>query len=296
MSRLPLGAALVAMVLVGCGQTPASFPEHTVPMPAPDAAKAAAPAATGTVELRVAGLGGYKVQATTSEVAALRVTLSGGALSEPLVQTASAAGLASGRGTITFAAVPAGTMDVAIAALDGEGFELGATATTAEVTAGETAVVAATLTLAPTHVTAAGGSVAFDLTVQDGAVIVDPIATASLDPASPVLSPAPSPLPTVAPEVAVLGKVLKTWYGDGTLGVQGTVRNTFPTTRRVKVTVTFTKKTLFGTKVVETVERDLDLLKTKGTKTFDVRSSEKVTTWRGEGDAEVTVSHEDVTE
>lgn len=294
MTRSYTGFAFTAAVLalVGCGQTPS--PLSTRPVPAPEAAVAPAAqltaAQTGRLEIRVAGLGGgYRVQATVGEVKYMRVTLSGGPLASPLSQEVSTAALASGRGTVAFASVPHGKVDVAITALDGEGLTLGTAKTTATVVRGETAVVAATLKLEATHVTSANGGVNFDLTLQDGDVVIDPIASASPNAGSPVLKPVPSPLPSVAPAVALVGKTDRTWHSDGTLAVSGTVKNSLATTQSAKVTVTFKAKTLFGTKVVETVTEDLGLLSTKESTTFSVRSTEKVQTLWGDGSAEIDV-------
>lgn len=289
-----LGTALVAamIVLAGCGQAAS-------PTAAPAAAKRAAAAAqalelpvaadAGRVEIRVQGLAARKLMATTADVASLKVTLSGGPLAAPTTKTVTAAQLSGGKGTVAFDAIPNGTVNVAIEALDAGGAKVGEKATTAAVTGGQTAVVAVALKLVDTHVTSTDGNLALDLEVQDGAVVVDPIASPSPRPSSPVLSPAPSPTPAPTAAFAVSGELERTWFADGTVKVKGKIKNTGGATSDAEVTVTWSNKGLFGTKTVETQTLTLEDVAPGRTASFTATSAKKVANLFGQGAVDVTV-------
>lgn len=287
-----LGTVLVAamLILAGCGQaaSPVAAPAKRTTTAA-QALELPVAAEAGRVEIRVQGLAARKLMATTADVASLKVTLSGGPLAAPTTKTVTAAQLSGGKGTVAFDAIPNGTVDVAIEALDGGGAKVGEKATTAAVTGGQTAVVAVALKLIDTHVTDTNGNLALDLEVQDGDVVVDPIASPSPRPSSPVLSPAPSPTPTPTAAFAVSGELERTWYADGTIKVKGKVENTGGATSDAEVTVTWSNKGLFGTKTVETQTLTLEDVAPGRTASFTATSSKKVANLFGQGSVDVTV-------
>lgn len=290
---------LALAMLAGCGRGPA-------PMAAPAPATAAvatsvtsltlAPTSSaGRIEIQVKGLGGYHLQATVGQVVTLRVTLSGGGLSAPVSKDVSAAGLSSGSGTVSFDGIPPGNVNVAIEALDADGNSLGTSQGTTTVAGGQTAVVNVALQLDPTHVTNPNGGVTVGINVTDGEVIVDPVASPSTQPSSPALSPAPSPTPTPSPTpgtVGLYGDLVKSWFPNKTMGVQGVVQNTWTSARSVKLTATFYKRTLFGYSVEETQTKDFGTMTGGASASFELDSTGAVSNWLGEGDARVTIDAE----
>lgn len=244
MRHLPLVVA--TLLLAGCGQL-AAPPAAKLAAPAALAASpASAAAAPGRVEIRLAGLpatGARKLMATVAEVAALKVTISGGPLAAPRTQTVAAAALAAGKGTVAFDAVPAGSVAVSIQALDAAGAKIGEQTSSATVARGQTAVVAVTLKLQDTHVASENGNLAVDLAIQDGDVVVDPIASAS---------PTPTPSPS-APAYAInlVDDLTRTWHADGTITAKGAIRNDGQTTRDVTITIRWYRPGLLGENTIE---------------------------------------------
>jgi hypothetical protein len=278
----------------------------TTKAPATKAAAVALPvdaAAAGRVEIKIDGLAARSLMATTAQISRIKVALTGGALPGAVRKEATASALAGGKGTITFEAIPAGTVDVTIEALDADGATLGEKATTATIARGETAVVAVALKLNPTHVASENGNLALDLTITDGDVIVDPIAPASPRPSSPVLSPAPlpTPTPTATPTatptptpspatVALTGTLDRTWFADGTLKVRGYVENTGGTAAAVKVEVRWKNRGLIGWRVVETQTVDVGSVAAGAVKAFTATSTKKITNLFSDGEVEVEVT------
>jgi hypothetical protein len=279
MSAIRPGAVLVAALafLAGCGKAP------TPTTHVPQTNVAVAVATAGRVEIRVQGLGGYHVAAVTTQVVKLRVTLSGGPLASPVVQTVDASSLSNGAGTIVFADLPAGTVDVKIEALDAADAVIGTKTASAPVTNGATAVVAVALKLDATHVAASVGSIAVDVAVSDGEVVVDPVASPS--PHSPVLSPAPSPTPTPVPTgiVAFKGDAERSFYADGRIGVSGLVQNTWPSAKSARVKATFFKRTAFGFSQVEALTHDFGAIDPASQTYFHIESSQKLSGLWGQG-------------
>jgi hypothetical protein len=291
MSRYIAAAPLaLALLLAGCGQHVAQL---AVTAPAAPVAAAvqheevAIAADAGRLEVRVAGLGtGYRVQATVDQVKFIRVTLSGGALTAPTSKEV----VAGPAGTVAFSAVPAGTVNVKIEALDASGLRLGLKETTSAVAKGQTAVLAATLKLDATHVVGEVGALEVDLKVENGEVVTDPVVPASPRPSSPVFSPVPSPVPTVEPGVRTVTEPKFTWYADGTMAVDASVKNFFATAKPVTVKVDFSSRGLTGWKVVETKTVAVGTLGSLATKAFSVRSTKKVSSLFSDGKATVTVT------
>jgi hypothetical protein len=275
--RLPAaGAAALALLaaLSGCGR--AASPLVVTPAPAAAVAPAQgaeASATAGRVESRLSQPG-YRVQATVSQVKRLRVTLSGGPLPTPLVKEVTTDQLASGAGTVAFEGLPAGTVAVKVEALGADGGSLGSQSSNATITGGQTAVLAVALKLDATHVASANGNLAVDLTIRDGDVVVDPIASPSPRPTSPVLSPAPSPTPTPTPRVVLAGDLSKSYWADGTMSVAGSVRNDFGAAKAVTASISFDRRVLLVT-VHETVSVELGTLAAGASKAFDVRSTKR---------------------
>ena len=296
-----LGTALVAamIVLAGCGSQPGSPTAVTAQglAAAPAAAPAVVDAAVavrgeaGRVEIRVTGLAARKLLATTADISRIKVTLSGGPLTEPVVKEVTAAALAGGQGTVAFDAVPHGTVNVAIEVLDAAGEKIGEQAATATVARGETAVVAVALQLVETHVASENGNLALDLAVSDGEIVVDPIASPSPRPSTPVLSPAPSPTPTPTPGgVTLAGALERTWYADGTIRVRGEVKNGGAVATDVEVTITWRNKGLFGWKTAETRTVTVASVAAGSTAYFSATSTEKIANLFGQGTAEAAVT------
>ncbi|MDB5100986.1 MAG: hypothetical protein JWM80_5407 [Cyanobacteria bacterium RYN_339] len=290
MSAIRPGVILVAAlaVLAGCGRAPVPTVASST---ATTTAVALSVASAGKVEIRVAGLGGYHVAATTTQVTSLRVTLSGGPLATAVVQTVSAASLSGGHGTIVFADLPPGTVTVTIEALDAAGLVVGTKTASAPIANGSTAVVAVALQLDATHVAAAVGAIAIDVAVTDGDVVVDPVSSPSPRPSTPVLSPAPSPTPTPEPTgtVAIVGDAERSWYADGRMGVSGFVQNTWAVSKKARVKAVFYKRGAFGYKEAETLTHDFGAIDPASKTYFHLETASSVSSWSGQGTVTLTL-------
>lgn len=289
--RYPLaGTTLVALAiaLAGCGHTAATLTSAPAGATAPQAQNVSLQLAdtTGNLEIHLAQAkaAGYHVQATVSQVASLTVTLSGGPLTTPMSQTVTTSQLSNNQGAVDFSNVPNGQVAVTIAAFDASGKSLGSTSTSATIAGGQTAVVNVSFQLDPTHVASTNGNVDFNLTLQDGQTIVDPIASPSPQPSVPVL---PTATPTPTPRITVVSGPLDTWYADGTMGVTGSLRNDFATARGVKVTAQFIRHGWFSSTVAQTLTQDLGQVQPGASTSYSLHSSADV---GQDGDCKVSVT------
>lgn len=281
LSLAGLAGVVLAVALVGCGQTIAP------PEPQPSAVPSLAPSAAavglepmadaGRLEIRLGGASAYRVQATVDQVKTLRVTLSGSALSSSLVKEVTTSQLSGGKGTVAFEGVPKGNVNVKIEAIDGGSAVIGRKETTAEIVGGQTAVVAVALKLDATHVASDKGNMQVELELQNGDVVVDPIASPSPRPTSPILSPTPAPTPTPLPDLTLSEGPTPTWWKDGTMSVAGVVKNNFSVPKTVTLAISFEAKNVFGYKrTIEVQTLELGELAAGATKAFDVRSTKRI--------------------
>jgi hypothetical protein len=195
-------ALAVAISALGCGHAGSSA---FAPATLKTSAVVAAAAKTGSVELHVAGYEGYHVQAKVSDVAQLRVTVTGAALSEPVLKLFSTAALAAGKGRITIPGLPPGTVSVKVEALSTSGVVLGQDSASIDVVAGKTALATVHIKLDPTINPAGAGDVAVNVNIEDGDESTAPIEAATPDPGHPDLGPAtPTPPPTKVPPGGVV--------------------------------------------------------------------------------------------
>lgn len=158
---------------------------------------------TGSVSLKIRSE--YQAKATKADIKSLRITLSGGPLSAPVMQTVGYPPTAD----VTFTEIPAGSVSLKIEALDASSAVIGSASKSGiTVSSGQLTSVSLTLQLTPTQVTDGNGMVGIGLIINDGDIVIKPTPAPSPTP-TPRPTIAPTPVPTVAPTSApVSGSVL----------------------------------------------------------------------------------------
>jgi len=149
---------------------------------------------TGRLELRFKQAA-RRLLSTVDEIATLRVTLSGAnSLVQEFDGTMLAAGLAGAQGALALNALTPGPVTVSVEARRADGQPIGSAEVDVNITAGQTTVAALTLTLEDTYVENPNGALETDVTIQNGATIINPIAPAAAREGFSLIKQAPTVL------------------------------------------------------------------------------------------------------
>jgi hypothetical protein len=195
----PIILAAITATLVACGQaqpslvSPAELSSHANQ----------ADSTLGSLELRIAGLGGRRVLATVADIVYLDVTITYPATGHVVSRRVDAAALRdnNGIGRVNFNNLPAGNVTVKVEAFDVAGLPIGNKTENAEVKAMQPTYVTVPLKLIDTIIDSLNGNLGVNINVIDGTeVTASPSPLSSATPELPPWSPSPAATTTPSPE------------------------------------------------------------------------------------------------